>query len=95
MSINLVPSAPLDHGGSNLVCRWLIQQLSEDVSVTMTVTLGLGQRVKPQPAIALRVSRNVEEIIADVEGPAKILYWLKILGVGIVIQTDEASSLMQ
>ncbi len=60
--------------------RWLIQQLCDDVSMTLSVTLGLSQRVKPQPAIALRVSRNVEEIIADVEGPGKILHWLKILG---------------
>lgn len=58
--------------------------------MTLTVSLGLSQRVTPKPAIALRVSRNVEEILGDIEGPAKILHWLKILGKHQSARLDQA-----
>lgn len=59
--------------------RWIIQQLIEAENMTLSITLGLSQRVRPQPAIALRVSRNVEELLGDLQGPGRILYWLDIL----------------
>jgi hypothetical protein len=64
----------------NLLCRWVQQQLKGAENLTLSFTMGVGYRVRPQPAIALRVSRLVEEVLGELQGPSKILHWLTIMG---------------
>ena len=46
----------------------------------MSFSLGLGFRIRPNAAISLRVSRLVEEILGDLDGPGRLQYWLDLLG---------------
>ena len=60
--------------------RWVHQQLKGAENLTLSLMLGVGYRVRPQPAIALKVSRLVEELLGELQGPQRILYWLNIMG---------------
>lgn len=50
---------------------------AENAALTFTAAVGL--RVRPPPAIRLRASRIVEEILGDIDGPARVLHWLQLL----------------
>jgi len=56
------------------------QQLKSAENLTLSSTLGVGYRVRPQPAMALRVSRLVEELIEELQGPHRVLHWLTVMG---------------
>ena len=49
-------------------------------NVALTFTMGLGYRLRPPPAITLRASRVVEELLGDLQGPGMIRHWLTLLG---------------
>ena len=60
--------------------RWVHQQLMGPENVALSFTLGLGYQLRPPPAITLRVSRVVEELLGDLQGPGMIRHWLTLLG---------------
>ena len=60
--------------------RWVHEQLCSEENVAVSFSLGLGCRIRPNAAISLRVSRLVEEILGDLDGPGRLQYWLDLLG---------------